>query len=60
MKLLEKLLMHMNNKIQINFFCKSNYWSRRMIKIRDIAQKVIKIEDLNFEGTCVGLLRDFS
>ena len=49
MKLLEKLLMHMNKKIQINFFCKSNHWSRRMIKIREIAQKVIKIDDLNFK-----------
>ena len=38
----------MNKKIQINFFCKSNYWSRRMIKIREIAQRVIKIDDLNF------------
>ena len=49
MKLLEKLLMHMNKKIQINFFCKSNHWSRRMIKIREIGQKVIKIDDLNFK-----------
>ena len=40
--------MHMNKKIQINFFCKSNHWSRRMVKIREIAQKVIKIDDLNF------------
>ena len=39
----------MNKKIQINFFCKSCYWSRRMIKIRSIAQKVIKIDDLNFK-----------
>ena len=39
----------MNKKIQINFFCKSNYWSRRMIRIREIAQKVIKIDDLNFK-----------
>ena len=39
----------MNKKIQINFFCKSNYWSRKMIKIREIAQKVIKIDDLNFK-----------
>ena len=38
----------MNKKIQINFFCKSNHWSRRMIKIREIAQKVIKIDDLKF------------
>ena len=39
----------MNKKIQINFFCKSNYWSRRMINIREIAQSVIKIDDLNFK-----------
>ena len=39
----------MNKKIQINFFCKSNYWSRRMIKIKEIAQRVIKIHDLNFK-----------
>ena len=39
----------MNKKIQINFFCKSNHWSRRMIKIREIAHKVIKIDDLNFK-----------
>ena len=39
----------MNKKIQINFFCKSNHWSRRMKKIREIAQKVIKIDDLNFQ-----------
>ena len=49
MKLLEKLLMHMSKKIQINFFCKSNHWSRRMIKIRKIAKRVIKIDDLNFK-----------
>ena len=49
MKLLEKLSMHMNKKIQINFFCKSNHWSRRMINIREIAQRVIKIDDLNFK-----------
>ena len=39
----------MNKKIQINFFCKSNYWSRRMVKIKKIAQRVIKIDDLNFK-----------
>ena len=49
MRLLEKLSMHMNKKIQINFFCKSNHWSRRMIKIREIAQRVIRIDDLNFK-----------
>jgi len=39
----------MNKKIQINFFCKSNHWSRRMIKIKEIAKKIIKIDDLNFK-----------
>ena len=39
----------MNKKIQINLFCKSNHWSRRMIKIREIAQRVIRIDDLNFK-----------
>ena len=39
----------MNKKIQINFFCKSKYWSRRMIKIREIAGKIIKINDFNFK-----------
>jgi len=39
----------MNKKIQINFFCKSNHWSRRMIKIREIVLKIIKIDDLNFK-----------
>ena len=39
----------MNKKIQINFFCKSNHWSRRMINIREIAQRVIKIDDFNFK-----------
>ena len=39
----------MNKKIQINFFCKSNHWSRRMIKIKEIAQRIIKIDDLNFK-----------
>ena len=38
----------MNKKIQINFFCKSNLWSRRMVKIREIAKKVIKINDFQF------------
>ena len=39
----------MKKIIETNFICKSNHWSRRMIKIRDIAQKVIKIDDLNFK-----------
>ena len=39
----------MNKKIQINFFCKSKQWSRRMIKIKEIAKKIIKVNDLNFK-----------
>ena len=39
----------MNKKVQINFFCQSNHWSRRMIKINEIGKKVIKIDDLNFK-----------
>jgi len=39
----------MNKKIQINYFCKSNHWPRRMIKIKEIAQSIIKIDDLNFK-----------
>ena len=49
MRLLEKLSMHMNKKIQINFFCKSNHWSKRMKKVKEIAKKIIKIEELNFK-----------
>ena len=39
----------MNKKIQINFFCKSKQWSRRMVKIREIAKKLIKVDDLSFK-----------
>ena len=39
----------MNKKIQINYFCKSNHWSRRIMKIKKIAQKVINVDDLNFK-----------
>ncbi len=41
--------MPMKKKIQTNFFCKSNYWPRRMIKIKDIVKKIIKINDINFK-----------
>ena len=39
----------MKKKIQTNFFCKSNYWPKRMIKIKDIVKKIIKINDINFK-----------
>ena len=39
----------MNKKIQINFFCKSNHWPKRMKKIKEIVRKIIKIEELNFK-----------
>ena len=49
MRLFEKLLMHMKKTVEINFICKSNHWSRRMIKIKDIVKKVIKIDNLGFK-----------
>ena len=39
----------MKKKIQTNFFCKSNYWSKRMIKIKDIVKKIIKTNEINFK-----------
>ena len=39
----------MKKNIQTNFFCKSNYWAKRMLKIKEIVKKIIKIEDLNFK-----------
>ena len=39
----------MKKKIQTNFFCKSNHWSKRMLKIKEIVTKVIKIDDLGFK-----------
>jgi len=40
----------MNKKIQTNFFCRSNHWSKRMLKIKEIVKKVIKINDLGFKN----------
>ena len=39
----------MKKKIQTNFFCKSNHWSKRMLKIKELVNKVIKINDLGFK-----------
>ena len=42
--------MHMKKKIQTNFFCKSNHWSKRMSKIKEIVFKIIKIKDIGFDN----------
>jgi len=39
----------MKKKIQTNFFCKSNYWSKRMLKIKEIVKNILKIDDLDFK-----------
>ena len=39
----------MKKTIEINFFCKSNHWSRRMSKIKDIVNSILKIENLEFK-----------
>ena len=39
----------MNKKIQINYFCKSNHWSKRMLKIKQIVKNIIKIDELGFK-----------
>ena len=39
----------MKKKIQTNFFCKSNHWAKRMIKINTIVKKILKIEELGFD-----------
>ncbi len=39
----------MKIKIQTNFFCKSNHWPKRMLKIKEIVKKIIKIDELGFK-----------
>ena len=39
----------MKRKIQTNFFCKSNHWSKRMLKIKEIVKNILKIDDLDFK-----------
>ena len=39
----------MKQKIQTNFFCKSNHWSKRMLKIKEIVKSIIKIDELDFK-----------
>jgi len=40
----------MKKKIQTNFFCKSNHWPKRMLKIKEIVKNLIKIDELNFKN----------
>ena len=49
MRLCEKLLMLMKRTIETNFFCKSNHWSRRMVKIKHILNSVLMNNNLGFE-----------
>ena len=39
----------MRKKIEINFFCKSNKWSRRMKKIKKIVSKILSIDECGFK-----------
>ena len=39
----------MKIKIQTNFFCKSNHWPKRMLKIKQIVKNIIKIDELGFK-----------
>ena len=41
--------MHTKKKINTNYFCKSNHWPKRMAKIKDIVNKVIKNKNLDFK-----------
>ena len=40
----------MKLKIETNFFCKSNHWSRRMKKIKKIVSKVLLINKCGFKN----------
>ena len=39
----------MKIKIQTNYFCKSNHWPKRMLKIKKIVKSIIKINELDFK-----------
>lgn len=39
----------MKKTIETNFFCKSNHWSRRMMKIKNIVNTIIKFDNLGFK-----------
>jgi len=39
----------MKKKIETNFFCKSNHWSKRMNKIKKIVKTILILNDLGFQ-----------
>ena len=39
----------MKKKIQTNYFCRSNHWSKRMIKVKKIVSKVLNFDELGFK-----------
>ena len=39
----------MTKKIEINFFCQSNHWSKRMAKIKEIVKNIISLNDSYFD-----------
>ena len=46
----------MKKKIETNFFCKSNLWSSRMKKIKNIVSEIISIDDCGFKTNTVYFL----
>ena len=42
--------MHMKKKIETNFFCKSNHWPKRMIKIKEIVKNILFVQELGFQN----------
>ncbi len=39
----------MKTKIETNFFCKSKYWPKRMVKIKKIVKKILTVDNLGFK-----------
>jgi len=39
----------MKKKIETNFFCKSNHWSKRMFKIKQIVNNILSLKELSFK-----------
>ena len=40
----------MKKKIETNFFCKSNHWPKRMIKIKEIVKNILFVQELGFQN----------
>ena len=41
--------MLMKKKIELNFYCRSNHWPKRMQKIKKIVKKILSMNNLSFE-----------